>query len=117
MSTKLKQKSSLSLAVAGIGGGEQITLDYTITETGIVLGTESIKTAAGSFEGCLKVEYRTETTAVFNPPEEVDPPGEHSDYCMVCTQCRNCKISSENEIHFFRNDSRRCQVFLSLLIL
>ena len=61
---------------AGIGGGEQITLDYTITETGIVLGTESIKTAAGSFEGCLKVEYRTETTAVFNPPEEVDPPGE-----------------------------------------
>ena len=61
---------------AGIDGGEQITLDYTITETGIVLGTESIKTAAGSFEGCLKVEYRTETTAVFNPPEEVDPPGE-----------------------------------------
>ena len=73
---QIEAKVKLIPRGADIGGGEQITLDYTITETGIVLGTESIKTAAGSFEGCLKVEYRTETTAVFNPPEEVDPPGE-----------------------------------------
>ena len=73
---QIEAKVKLIPRGAGIGGGEQITLDYTITETGIVLGTESIKTAAGSFEGCLKVEYRTETTAVVNPPEEVDPPGE-----------------------------------------
>ena len=56
------------------------TLDFTIIETGIVLGTETVETAAGTFEDCLRVEYRTETTAVItpkpSPDEEVNPPGE-----------------------------------------
>ena len=52
-------------------------IDYTIMETGIVKGTETVVAAAGTFEDCLKVEYRTETTAVFDPPpDEMDPPGE-----------------------------------------
>ncbi len=58
---------------------EQYIIDYTIIETGIVLDTETVETAAGKFEDCLKVEYRTETTAVLHPvppPDEVDPPGE-----------------------------------------
>ena len=53
---QIEAKVKLIPRGAGLGGGEQITLDYTITETGIVLGTESIKTAAGTFEDCLKVE-------------------------------------------------------------
>ena len=73
---QIEAKVKLIPRGAGLGGGEQITLDYTITETGIVLGTESIKTDAGTFEDCLKVEYRTETTGVINPSEKVDPPGE-----------------------------------------
>lgn len=61
-----------------IQNGElQGTLDYTIIETGIVLGTETVETAAGTFENCLKVHYQTETTAILTPDEsEMDPPGE-----------------------------------------
>ncbi|MDE0089128.1 MAG: hypothetical protein OXU23_25650 [Candidatus Poribacteria bacterium] len=58
---------------------EQLTVDFTIVETGIVLGTETVETIAGTFEDCLKVEYRTETTAAMTPdppPDEVEPPGE-----------------------------------------
>ena len=58
----------------------KLTIDFTIIETGIVLGTDSVETAAGTFEDCLKVEYRTETTAILDPvpppPDQVDPPGE-----------------------------------------
>ena len=69
-------KASLAL---DLQGHDQVKIDFTIVETGIVLGTESVETAAGTFEGCLKVEYRTETTAIMTPipsPGEVDPPGE-----------------------------------------
>ena len=58
---------------------EQVSIDFTIIETGIVLGTETVETEAGTFEDCLKVEYRTETTAVLVPepqPDEVHSPGE-----------------------------------------
>ena len=61
------------------GPEEPLIIDYTITETGIILGTENVETAAGVFEDCLKVEYRTETTTVFSdplPPDQVKPPGE-----------------------------------------
>ena len=69
-------KASLTL---DLQGNDQVRIDFTIVETGIVLGTESVETAAGTFEDCLKVEYRTETTAVLDPvppPDEMDPPGE-----------------------------------------
>ena len=39
-----------------------ITLDFTILETGKILGIETVETAAGTFKDCLKIEYRTETT-------------------------------------------------------
>ena len=64
--SQIEAKVKLIPRGAGIGGGEQITLDS-------LFGTESIKTA---IEDCLKVEYRTETTGVINPSEKVDPPGE-----------------------------------------
>ena len=55
----------------------QVTIDYVITETGIVLGTETVETPAGTFENCLKVKYQTETTVVFQPEEnDFNPPGE-----------------------------------------
>ncbi len=58
-------------------GEVQGTLDYTIVETGIILGTETVETTAGSFENCLKVQYKTETAAIFTPEEGgMDPPGE-----------------------------------------
>jgi hypothetical protein len=60
-------------------GPEEIIFDFTINETGNVLGTEAVETPAGKFEGCLKIEYRTETTLVVDPADEggdVDLPGE-----------------------------------------
>jgi hypothetical protein len=65
----------------GLGGpeNEQLKVDFTIVETGIVHGTETVDTIAGTFEDCLKVEYQTETTAVMTPnppPDEIAAPGE-----------------------------------------
>lgn len=56
---------------------EQGKADFTIIETGMVLGTDTVETSVGTFEDCLKVQYQTETTVVMNPAEsEFDPPGE-----------------------------------------
>lgn len=59
------------------GDPNDIAFDFTINEKGKVIGMENIETPAGTFENCLKIEYRTKTTiAVLPPEEEVDPPGE-----------------------------------------
>ena len=55
----------------------EVTIEFTIVETGTVVGTENVETRAGTFEDCLKIEYRTETgVAVTSPEAEADPPGE-----------------------------------------
>lgn len=41
------------------------TIYFTIIETGKVSGTENVDTPAGSFEECLKIEYRTKTVMPF----------------------------------------------------
>ena len=59
------------------GDPNDIAFDFTINEKGKVIGMENIETPAGTFENCLKIEYRTETTmTVFPPEEEMEPPGE-----------------------------------------
>ena len=65
---------------------EETICEFTIVETGKVLGTENVETPAGTFEDCLKIEYRTATeVAVFVPDAngvthdksgKVNPPGE-----------------------------------------
>lgn len=60
-----------------VNGEEQGTLDYNIIETGMILGTETVETTAGTFGNCLKVQYQTETTAIITPEDsEMNPPGE-----------------------------------------
>ena len=56
----------------------EATIEFTIVETGTVVGTETVETPAGTFEDCLKIEYRTETgVAVSSSEVEAgDPPGE-----------------------------------------
>lgn len=70
--------TKISANIEVLENGEvQGTLDYTIVETGMILGTEKVETFAGTFENCLKVQYQTETTAIFTPEEGgMDPPGE-----------------------------------------
>lgn len=58
---------------------EEVTFNFTIVETGRIVGTENVETPAGIFEDCLKIEYRTETELVISEPavaDEMDPPGE-----------------------------------------
>lgn len=57
----------------------EVALDFTIVETGKVLGTEEVETPAGTFEDCLKIEYRTKTEVAAFPPApegELHLPGE-----------------------------------------
>ncbi len=76
---QIEVKAKIIPQGVGVPENEQLTVDFTIVETGIVLGTETVDTIAGTFEDCLKVEYRTETTAVMTPnppPDEIAAPGE-----------------------------------------
>ena len=45
------------------------TIEFTIVETGTVVGTENVETPAGTFKDCLKIEYRTETEIEVSSPE------------------------------------------------
>ena len=52
------------------GGSEQTVTNYTtLVETGKVIGTESVETPAGTFEDCLRVEYRTDASTKIVAPE------------------------------------------------
>ena len=50
---------------------KNLTSTVTVVETGNVTGTETVETAAGTFEACLKIEFQTETTTDVGVPEEV----------------------------------------------
>ena len=61
------------------GGPEEVMFEFTIQETGKILGAENVETPAGSFENCLKIEYRTSTKLEISDPDAADgtkPPGE-----------------------------------------
>ena len=78
--TQIKAKITLSPDPPQ-GDPEEITLEFTIVETGKVEGMENIETPAGTFEDCLKIEYRTHTGVAIFPDEaaeegEINPPGE-----------------------------------------
>lgn len=65
-----------TLTLSEPGGGDLGTGNFTISEIGNVLGKETVETPAGTFEDCLKIEYRTESELLLSPPSETDPPGE-----------------------------------------
>ncbi len=67
--------TEITVNIVGTQNGEvQGTIDYTIVETGIILGTETVETTAGTFENCLKVQYQTET--MITEESDMNPPGE-----------------------------------------
>ncbi|MDE0484468.1 MAG: hypothetical protein OXI67_17960 [Candidatus Poribacteria bacterium] len=49
---------------------KSISSTTNIVETGNVIGTEVVETQAGTFEDCLKIEYRTKTTVNTTLPTE-----------------------------------------------
>ena len=46
----------------------EAAIEFTIVETGTVVGTENVETPAGTFKDCLKIEYRTETAMEVSSP-------------------------------------------------
>lgn len=49
---------------------QNIMMDLTVVETGNVVDTETVETEAGTFEDCLKIEYRADATIETSPPME-----------------------------------------------
>ncbi len=50
---------------------KSVSLTMKLSETGELIGKESVKTAAGTFENCLKIEYRTKTTSSKNVESDI----------------------------------------------
>ena len=79
---------------------EKMILEFTIVETGKVLGTENVETPAGTFEDCLKIEYRTATEVSIFPQgedEESNPPGESVTMLWVAPNIGIVKFHQEAE--------------------
>ena len=47
---------------------QNIMMYLTVVETGNVVDTETVETEAGTFEDCLKIEYRADATIETSPP-------------------------------------------------
>jgi hypothetical protein len=79
---------------------EEVILEFTIVETGKVLGTENVETPAGTFENCLKIEYRTATEVSIFPQdedEESNPSGESVTTLWVAPNVGIAKFHQEAE--------------------
>ena len=83
---------------------EIITFIFDIVETGKVIDTETVEVPAGTYEDCLKVEYRTETTLTVLPDEipddQIDPPGETVTTVWFASDVGMVKYHQERE-HIF----------------
>ena len=77
---------------------EEIISEFTIVETGKVLGTENVETSAGTFEDCLKIVYQTKTEVEVSPPSEVpNPSGESVATLWVAPNVGIVKFHQEAE--------------------
>ncbi|MDD9975889.1 MAG: hypothetical protein OXU27_17900 [Candidatus Poribacteria bacterium] len=77
---------------------EEIIPEFTIVETGKVLGTENVETPVGTFEDCLKIEYQTETTVELFPSDQIpNPPGESVTTLWVAPNVGIVKFHQEAE--------------------
>ena len=77
---------------------EEIIPEFTIVETGKVLGTENVETPVGTFEDCLKIEYQTKTTVELFPSDQIpNPPGESVTTLWVAPNVGIVKFHQEAE--------------------
>ena len=83
------------------GDPEEAIFEFTIVEEGGILGTESVETPTGTFEDCLKIEYRTHTGVVIFPDEAADedvkPPGESVTTLWIAPNVGIVKFHQEAE--------------------
>ena len=82
-----------------------ILFDYYIVEIGEILSTETVETPAGTFENCLKIEYRTATKMEVLPPEQhaaSEPPGESVTTLWLAPNVGIVKFHQETEDIFLK---------------
>ncbi len=85
-----------------------ITLGFNIRETGKIINTETVETAAGTFEDCLKIEYQTETEMIASEqggPE--NQPGESVTTLWLALNIGIVKFHQEAEKMFMHTMSER----------
>ena len=71
---------------------------------GLFLAQKVLKQRQVHLRGCLKVEYRTETTAIMTPipsPDEVDPPGETVTTVWFAPNVGIVKVHQKRNYMFF----------------
>lgn len=77
---ELNVELTLTVDIQGAPGGPpNIKTHSTVVETGVVTGTETVETSAGTFEDCLIVKYQTDETvqvSISIPGVEPQPPEE-----------------------------------------
>lgn len=81
--------------LAGSSSGS--TIYFTILEAGNILAKENVETAAGEFENCLKIEYRTETVMPKVPFGEEVRAGETITTVWLAPNVGIVKFHQENE--------------------
>ncbi len=111
-SIQIKIKVKMEYDIKGIpGAGEMLafTIDFTINESGKIIGMENVKTAAGTFENCLKIEYRTETEMTSNAPagDPEELPGESVTTLWLAPNVGIVKFHQESNMIFFSMLSER----------
>lgn len=87
------------------GDTPTILFDFYIAETANILSTETVETPAGTFENCLKIEYRTATTMEVSPPEQhatSEPPGESITTLWLAPNVGIVKFHQETEDIFLK---------------
>ena len=94
----MRIKATVTLSDPG-GEGSGVA-HFTIQETGNVLGKETVETPAGTFDDCLKIEYRTKTEILLSPPTETDPPGESITTLWLAPNVGIVKFHQETENMF-----------------
>ena len=110
--TEIKAKVSMQYEIKGVPEGflgaeeiPKIIFDFNIAETGNILGTETVETQAGTFENCLKIEYRTATTMAVTPLEQhsmSNPPGESVTTLWLAPNVGIVKFNQEAEDIFMK---------------
>ena len=105
---KVAMQYEIEGAPADFQGADEmpkIILDFNIVETGNILDTETVETQAGTFENCLKIEYRTATTMEVSPLEQhaiSDPPGESITTLWLAPNVGIVKFHQKTEAIFLK---------------
>lgn len=108
IAAKITMKYDIQGGPADFQGADEIPeilFDFHIVEIGNILSTETVETPAGTFENCLKVEYRTATIMKVSPPEQHStshPPGESVTTLWLAPNVGIVKFHQETENIFLK---------------